>query len=154
MIKPHTVLPVLILAWITGTSLSTPFSSNPKNGAADAMLKIEVTHIKNLNGSSIHIGVFDKKGFPKNNQALYSQSFTPSKSKGSTYIKIPKGTYAVALYQDVNKNNKFDKSIIGLPKEPYGLSKNFRPTLSEPKFEDCSFEITEKTHNISIELIH
>lgn len=149
----RSLLTILLLSiyWLTLTSLTNPYS---EDNNSFAVLKIEVTQIKNLNGSSIHIGIFDKEGFPKDNKAIYSKHFIPSKSQASTQIKVPKGTYAVALYHDVNKNNKFDKTMLGFPKEPYGLSNNFKPTLSEPKFEDCSFKITDKSHTLSIALIH
>jgi uncharacterized protein (DUF2141 family) len=58
---------------------------------------------------------------------------------------IPEGVYAVAVYQDLNDNKILDKGIFNIPKEPYGLSNNYRPHFSAPHFNDCKFKVTEDT---------
>ena len=40
-----------------------------------------------------------------------------------TITGLPKGTYAVAVYQDKNGNENLDK-FLGIPTEKYGLSNN------------------------------
>lgn len=60
-------------------------------------------------------------------------------------FSLPEGDYAVAIYQDVNDNRKLDKNWLGIPKEPYGFSNNFRPKFSAPGFNDCKFTITRLT---------
>ena len=51
------------------------------------------------------------------------------------------GTYAVFVAHDLNGNGKLDKSFLGMPTEPVGLSRNpGRPRFGPPKFEDSSFE--------------
>jgi uncharacterized protein (DUF2141 family) len=64
---------------------------------------------------------------------------------------LPEGVYAVAIYQDSNANGKMDKSFLGIPKEIYGFSNNFRPMFSKPGFDDCKFELDgNKTLNIEL----
>lgn len=63
------------------------------------------------------------------------------------------GTYAVAVYHDLNDNDKIDKHFFGYPKEPFGLSKNFRPLFSAPSFEDIAIELPSQGKSISILLI-
>lgn len=58
---------------------------------------------------------------------------------------IPEGIYAVAVYQDINENKKLDKGWFSIPKEPYGLSNNYRPKFSAPTYDDCKFKVTEQT---------
>lgn len=58
---------------------------------------------------------------------------------------IPEGMYAVAVYQDINENKKLDKGWFSIPKEPYGLSNNYRPHFSAPTFNDCKFKMTQQT---------
>ena len=50
------------------------------------------------------------------------------------------GFYAVMLYHDANRNNKFDK-FLGLPMEQYGFSNNAKPGLGPPDFDKTRFEI-------------
>jgi len=48
---------------------------------------------------------------------------------------LPYGEYAVMLYHDENGNDKLDKNIVGVPKEPYGFSNNARARLGLPLYE-------------------
>src|SRR5579859_3327875 len=47
---------------------------------------------------------------------------------------IPRGEYAVAVYQDLNENQQLDAGIFHIPKEPYGFSNHYRPRMSAPKY--------------------
>lgn len=61
------------------------------------------------------------------------------------FFNLPEGNYAIAVYHDVNDNRQLDKSWLGIPKEPYGFSNNFRPKFSAPEFDDCMFNIAGQT---------
>jgi uncharacterized protein (DUF2141 family) len=51
------------------------------------------------------------------------------------------GVYAVALYHDENANQKFDRSMIGLPAEGYGFTNN-PPTLAGlPSFRSVRINV-------------
>ena len=60
-----------------------------------------------------------------------------------TFTDIKPGTYAIALYQDVNGNGKIDTNFFGIPKEPYGFSNNYRPTVTSPSFEKSKFTVSK-----------
>lgn len=66
---------------------------------------------------------------------------------------IPKGSYAIALYQDINNNGELDTNFIGIPKEPYAFSNNKKPGLTVPGFDKCSFDFSEHNQRISITLL-
>ncbi len=36
--------------------------------------------------------------------------------------KVKPGAYAIAVFHDANGNGRLDRSLIGLPGEPYGFS--------------------------------
>lgn len=117
-------------------------------------LKVVVTNIKTLQGS-IELGIFnDQKNFLRKGYELkyYSQEVT----KDTVIFHLndfKRDTYAITVYQDVNSDGKCNIYFIGIPKEPYGFSKNFRPKLLKPSFNDCKVDANEDT-SISIELIH
>jgi uncharacterized protein (DUF2141 family) len=52
---------------------------------------------------------------------------------------LPKGKYAVSVYQDSNGNGQLDKNIFGIPKEKYGFSNN----ADRPDFRKCLFDFNE-----------
>ena len=65
----------------------------------------------------------------------------PIQATGSYVIgDVPTGAVAVLVYLDENDNRALDKSFIGIPKEPVGLSNNYRPK-GPPSFSRASFMI-------------
>jgi uncharacterized protein (DUF2141 family) len=51
------------------------------------------------------------------------------------------GVYALALYHDENANEKFDRSMIGLPAEGYGFSNNPATLVGLPSFRSVRINI-------------
>lgn len=119
-------------------------------------LKIVITNINNPN-TPIRIGLYNSSSvFPKEDQAIKAQEVTPNK-KGSiviTFLNIPYGEYALALFQDNNRNQLLDTNLFGIPKEPYGFSKNIKPKLSAPEFNECKITFSKDSHTFTISLIN
>lgn len=60
--------------------------------------------------------------------------------------------HAVAVYQDKNANQKFDKNGLGLPDEPYGVSNNPKMRFGPPKIEEAVFPVDPKGVTVEISL--
>lgn len=76
---------------------------------------------------------------------------------GQTLMCIPvakAGVYAIALYHDEDGDTKFDKTWIGLPKEPFGLTNDPKIRLAKPKHEEVAFEVTGPLTPVSATLRH
>lgn len=70
-----------------------------------------------------------------------------------SFEKLPKGKYAVMLYQDENKNQKLDSNFMGIPTEGWGCSNDARGTMSAPAFKDQLFDL-QSSKNIIINLTY
>ena len=116
------------------------------NATEKVDLKIVVTNIKTQKGA-IEIGIFNtSNGFLKKGQAYKTDRKSVSNDTVVFILKdLPKGDYAISLFHDVNSNKKCDLNFIGIPLEPYGFSKNVRPKLSKPSFEDCKLLLNANT---------
>jgi uncharacterized protein (DUF2141 family) len=81
------------------------------------------------------IGIFnDERTFPDN----YFRGERVAVSERTMIITItnlPRGQYAVSVYQDSNDNEQLDKNILGMPKEKYGFSNN----SNRPDYKRCLF---------------
>ncbi|MGA1824519.1 MAG: DUF2141 domain-containing protein, partial [bacterium] len=55
---------------------------------------------------------------------------------------IPPGEYALVVYNDKNDNGSLDKNFIGIPKEPVGFSRHYRPK-GPPNYNRASFHLKE-----------
>lgn len=62
------------------------------------------------------------------------------------FEKIPEGHYAIALYHDINDNEKMDTNIMGIPKEPLAFSNAAMGMFGPPSFKKAMFY--HKDHTI------
>lgn len=58
---------------------------------------------------------------------------------------LPTGTYAIALFQDLNGNGTLDTGTYGIPTEPTGFSNDAQGVMGPPSFEQCSFTLRNDT---------
>ncbi|WP_081823723.1 aldehyde dehydrogenase family protein [Pseudacidobacterium ailaaui] len=95
-------------------------------------------------------------GFPDDRNRAVQHGFY-SIPRGTTQMNftlaLSPGTYAIALYEDLNGNHRLDRNWIGIPKEPVGVSKNPSTHFGPPKFDDCSFLVTKQRMTIVIRLV-
>lgn len=62
---------------------------------------------------------------------------------------VKPGTYAIAVFHDVNGNGKLDRSFIGLPSEPYGFS-NDVGRRGPPNFDAARIVVREPATTVVI----
>jgi uncharacterized protein (DUF2141 family) len=106
-------------------------------------LTINITGFPNNNGLAMVSLHNSAEQFYEKEKAFRAVKI-PIKDKKATceFKDIPKGTYAVRLYQDENGNGKLDKNFVGYPKEPYGISNNAKSKMGHPKYEKAKFAFT------------
>ena len=62
------------------------------------------------------------------------------------------GRYEVAVYQDLNGDRRFNRTALGLPAEPYGLSNDPPNLLGLPTFRSVQFQVHAGDNTIHIPL--
>jgi uncharacterized protein (DUF2141 family) len=119
-----------------------------------APLTLVITNLVSRTAPVI-VGLYDEKcKFPDPKGQLKIYTFKPdSVTLTATIADLPFGTYALAIYQDVNSNGKIDKNLIGIPTEPYAFSNNYKPTVKAPGFKNCSFEYSASANSVSMTMI-
>ncbi len=65
---------------------------------------------------------------------------------------VPPGTYAAEAYHDENDNQTLDLSLLGLPEEGMGFSRDARMFFGPPRFDSASFVVTDPGAAISFGL--
>ncbi len=107
-------------------------------------------------GQVVQVGIYTKaEDFPITDRVTYFRVFTAGKNKQERFIisDLPYGTYAFAVYQDLNKNKKLDVNLVGYPSEPFGFSNNVRPRFSAPSFSACKFDYGPGKSSVQIKLL-
>lgn len=64
------------------------------------------------------------------------------------------GTYAVVIYHDVNDDNKFNRTFVGLPAEGYGFSRNPKTLLGLPSLGEVRFAAQAGDNVVAITLTY
>lgn len=67
------------------------------------------------------------------------------------FRNVQPGIWAVAAYQDLNGNGRLDRTGLGLPLEPYGLS-NEAGRRVRPEFSSARFTLNEPGATIRVRL--
>ena len=126
-------LPAAVLAVLALLAAAAPLAA--------AELTITVTNVHNDRGN-VEISVYDSADEWPDHPKDSNHQVQPAK-RGEIVFKfdLPPGTYAAAGYHDENKDGKFNKDFMGLPREGYMLSNNKRPDFSAPDFEDVAFTL-------------
>lgn len=114
-----------------------------------------VVHVDHVSpkGGIISAALFDRTDYHDDNDPLASRN-VPATLPTTTLIfsHIKPGFYAIKMFQDINRNGKFDTGFLGLPLEPYGFSNNATPVLSEPGFGATRFQVGHSKTVITIRL--
>lgn len=108
-------------------------------------LIVQLIGIEKMKGM-VEINLFDtKKMWLKKGGAISVQRIkVDGQDVFITFENIPFGEYAFICYHDVNGNDKMDKNMFGIPKEPYALSQEPRSKMRKPKFKEMKFMFNEK----------
>lgn len=116
------------------------------NAVAQNEHSIEI-HFSGLNpkyGSEILIGLYDKKHEFLSDNVYRSFEIQTNGKKDFIYtIHLPKGKYAMAMFQDLNGDKELNKNFIGYPTEPFTFSNNAAATFGPPKWKDAAFQISD-----------
>lgn len=122
--------------------------------AQEYTLTVQVSNIKEKKGKMI-ISIFNNLDDYLKEGKEYCKKIILVKDSliRYTFKKIPKGEYAVALFHDINEDGKCNKSLIGIPQEGFGFSKNKKPFLRAPSFEEVKIDLNQDK-SIIINLIH
>ncbi|MCP9770282.1 DUF2141 domain-containing protein [Lacihabitans sp. LS3-19] len=124
-------------------------------GQTKPEFNLKIQNIKNTNGT-LRIAFF-KKGsdFPHHSGISFAKEVKISKAGEveTKFSDVPHGEYAVAIFHDENGNKKLDKNIVGIPTEPYGFTRNFKPKFSAPVFTDCNIVFNQTSNSFIIKLL-
>jgi uncharacterized protein (DUF2141 family) len=111
-------------------------------GVSAATVEVHVTAVAGGKGK-INVAVCDRERFLK--QCAYTAS-APARD-GENVIAVPgvpKGSWAVLVYQDENANGELDRNFIGIPKENYGFSRDAAGKFGPPSFDEAAIEVGDE----------
>lgn len=113
-------------------------SANP---ASAGELRATVRNVKPEQGR-VMVGVYDTADGFRKDRRMAGQMLAPAGAEvTAVFADLPAGRYAIAVYQDLNGNESLDRSILGMPTEPYGFSRDAVARFGPPAFEEMALEL-------------
>jgi acyl-CoA reductase-like NAD-dependent aldehyde dehydrogenase/uncharacterized protein (DUF2141 family) len=129
------------------------------HAAAEAKthLTMNIHLTEHARGELAYLIFASPSGFPGDRDKALRRGFLPI-PEGAQRLRVetdlPPGTYAASVYEDLNENQKLDHNLIGIPKEPVGVSGKPSGRFGPPRFDDCSFPLGHTPKTITITLVH
>lgn len=113
---------------------------------------MDVSNLKQTEASFIRVAIFEKsKDFPDHPFRTVSIPTEDTDLQSINIEGLKAGSYIIAVYQDLDLNEKLNKNWFGLPVEPYGFSNNIKPSITGLPLEKGIFNFPE-TKKLEIEL--
>lgn len=125
---------------------------SPVVAAPLATLTVKVEKVS-PRGGNVRVALYNQQNY-SGDQDPVADKVVPAVT-GETIVTLENlkpGIYAVKMFQDFNRNGKFDMTWLGLPAEKYGFSNDAYPTFSEPSFDATRFELRPGANTITIHL--
>lgn len=107
-------------------------------------LTVKLENISSSKGKML-LALFNKEeGFPGTPQKAFRILDIPAKkpSVSLSFDQLPSGTYALAVFHDVNNDGELNTNFLGVPKEDYGFSNNARSRFRAPYFKEAAFSFS------------
>lgn len=128
---------------------------NIKAQEKTSTIKIEIIGLKNTKGQimiSINRG---PEGWPEENfiEQRFISDFT-SPNFTVVFENFSYGNYAVGVLHDEDKNGEMTSNFIGMPKEPFGFTRDYKVVFRAPKYEEANFEVDQPIKRLKINLQH
>ena len=148
---------IMSLLLSTQTSASQPFNIKPHEApdacnASIAQVRITVNNVGA--GGVLNVELYDDPEhflFKEGRKRKVRIPAAAGQQIVCMNLEQP-GTYAVAVYHDIDGNRKLKKQWNMLPREPFGLSNNPGQQFGFPKFSDAAFTTGRLGADIVIDL--
>jgi len=112
---------------------------------------VKVEHINSAEGS-INVAIFNSEKTFLNTPFLTKSEDAKTGEMIFEFEEVPNGEYTISIYHDMNENGELDKNLMGIPNEPYGVSKEGKSMFGPPSYKDALFTVENMNVDLKISL--
>jgi uncharacterized protein (DUF2141 family) len=111
----------------------------PATGAPQE-LRVRLVGLEDRRGS-VRVALFDgAEAFASDRQ--FAGTFTTvTASEIDLVFSVPRGTWGISGFHDVNGNGELDTNLVGMPTEPFAFSNDARGSFGPPSFDQIAFPV-------------
>lgn len=116
-------------------------------------LVINLENIKVAEGM-IWLALYDSEEslFVKDNSILKGIEVKDTGEVIVSMDNVQFGTYALAIFHDINSDGKLNQNLLGIPTEPYAFAKKPKSKWRAPRYDELAFDFSEPEQKINTEL--
>jgi uncharacterized protein (DUF2141 family) len=125
----------------------------PARAGQLASLTVKVERVS-ARGGDVRLALYDQASWPNDDADPVADLVVPAIAPETiaTFKSVKPGVYGLKLFQDENRNGRFDFTWLGLPAERYGFSNDAHPFFSEPGFSRTRFKLSAGANTIIVHL--
>ena len=148
----HKIIQLSLVAAALGLAVTAGAEDNT---ATEGALTVQVWNIQNDQGQIGCSLYANKEGFPTDPEKAAKSTFVKPKAGKATctFSGVKPGTYAVSVMHDADKNGELKTSMVGRPKEWWGVSNDVpAERFGPPKYEKATFKFAGAAKTIKVKL--
>jgi len=119
----------------------------------DSTLTVTVQKVS-PRGGDLRLALYDREHWDDDDAPPIKDIVVPATSPQTvaTFQGLKPGTYGLKMFQDFNRNGKFDFTWLGLPAEKYGFSNDAPAMFGEPSFDRTKFILSPGPNAMTLRL--
>ena len=118
---------------------------------ADSTLQVTVGNIRTAAGH-IRVAVCTRESFLKADCPFHGTAPARAGSVVVTVHGVPPGAYAVQAFQDEDDSGRIKRSLLGIPKEGFGFSRDAPANFGSPSFANAAFQVAPGVAEVALRL--
>lgn len=139
-------------AIVTTLLLCISFMAVAQKSKKTIQVNIEIEQVKSDKGFWM-LAVYAKDSDFLSMEPFNAKRQKVGENNNIVSIDLPKGKYAIAVFQDLNDNKDLERNENGIPVEPYSFSgAEIFPLRGVPTFEKCMVKVNKKSRDFKIQL--
>jgi uncharacterized protein (DUF2141 family) len=119
----------------------------------DSTLTVTVQKVS-PRGGDLRLALYDRAHWNDDDAPPVKDVVVPANPPQTvvTFEGLKPGIYGLKMFQDYNRNGKFDFTWLGLPAEGYGFSNDAPVMFSEPSFDRTKFTLSPGSNTMTVHL--
>jgi uncharacterized protein (DUF2141 family) len=120
---------------------------------SDSTLTVTVQKVS-PRGGDLRLALYDRAHWDDDDAPPVKDVVVPANPPRTivTFQGLTPGTYGLKMFQDFNRNGKFDFTWLGLPAEKYGFSNDAPAMFAEPSFDRTKFILSPGPNAMTLHL--
>ncbi len=131
---------IFLLGWTVGGPFS-PFDAAPE----EALLFLNIRTEDTITSPLVVVAYSNADDFLTERGTVLKTTRAQDSSLSFEIEGLASGTYALVVFEDLNKNGILDQNKLGIPQEPFGFSKAKLGLFGPPSFRKASFNFPEES---------